>query len=259
MAPRETRKKTPEALKAGRQARKMTVSDASSAQLSALKAGAQAAETLARIEKKKAERLADENQQVCDLVARYSDKLYETASVGGRVQQDVIAGLGSVGLTELLNYFMRWFAEMSKESAGDKGFWYKNVAYTQTLPGMLGLAYYIVDNLLLHSKEELTERARKNNKAIMPFVPGPWRLTFNKLAGNLSTVGLATFARAIRYSLAESIDERAEKDAVLADQKSALDAANEREKLQRERADRSEKALEDAKKEIARIAAGVRG
>lgn len=254
--PRETRKRTGSALKDARQSRAMARPDN---QLSALKADAQANELIAKAEKKKAERLAAENEQVCDLVARFGDKLYETASVGGRVQQDVIAGLGSVGISELLNYFMRWFAEMSKEAAGDKGFWYRNVAYTQTLPGMLGLAYYIVDNLLQHSKEEMIERARKDNKAIMPYTAGPWRLTFNKLASNLSTIGLSTFARAIRYSLAESIDEQNEKNAVLADQRSALDAANERERLQKERADRAERALEDAKKEIAKIAAGVRG
>lgn len=256
---KESRRKTASALKAGRQNRAITAPAASGAIATAQKVELQAAEKLAREAARKAEKLEQDNQQVCDLVARYSDKLYETARVGGRVQKDVIAGLGSVGISELMNYFMRWFAEMSKESAGEKGFWYKNVGYTQSLPGMLGLAYYIVDNMLMHSKEETIERARKGNKAIMPFVASPWRLTFNQMAGNLSTIGLATFARAIRYSLAESVDERAEKDAVLADQKSALDAANEREKLQRERADRSEKALEDAKKEIARIAAGVRG
>lgn len=246
----ETRKKTGGAIKKSRQSRAMTA-PATEVQASAMRAAVQAAEVTAKSEKKKAERLEAENQQVCDLVARYSDKLFETASVGARVQKDVIASFGAVGTTELINYFMRWFAEMSKEAAGDKGFWYRNVAYTQTLPGMIGLVYYVVDTLLQSSKEEMTERARAQNKAIMPFVPGPWRLTFNQMANSLSTIGLATFARAVRYSLAESVDEQLEKDQVISDQKSALEASLEREKEAR-------RLLEAARKEAQELAARLK-
>lgn len=179
--------------------------------------------------------------------------LLSNASVTRRAVTDQLASLGSIGTNELMNVGMRAMAEWSKETEGEKGWWYRNVAYTQSLPGLLGSVVYLADVLLQKSKEDKAIEAIKAGKDpdARPFLPSDLRLGFSKWALMLSNLGLSNFVRALRYSYAENIDEQRIKSETIGQQDDRLKAAQAEKEEQR-------RLLEESRKEVEKLTAELR-
>jgi uncharacterized coiled-coil protein SlyX len=147
------------------------------------------------------------------------EKLQQSVSVSDRVQMDLISMTLGQSFNETLNFFIRWAAEASQQEKGDAGFIYRNVDLLQTLPGVAGMATYLINTLLLHSTEKEWRREKKI------YLPPGWRLGLNESAKVLSTLGLNNVFRALRYRWAESVDEKRESAEVLATQRETLEKA----------------------------------
>jgi len=179
--------------------------------------------------------------------------LLSNASVTRRAVTDQLASFGALGTNEVMNLGMRALAEWSKETEGDKGWWYRNVAYTQSMPGLLGTVVYLVDVLLQKSKEDKAIEVIKagKEKDARPYLPSDLRLGFSRWALMLSNLGLSNFVRALRYSYAENIDEQRIKSETIGQQDDRLKAAQAEKEEQR-------KLLEESKKEVERLTAELR-
>lgn len=147
------------------------------------------------------------------------EKLQQSVSVSDRVQMDLISMTLGQSFNETLNFFIRWAAEASQQEKGDAGFIYRNVDLLQTLPGVAGMATYLINTLMLHSTEKEWRREKKI------YLPPGWRLGLNESAKVLSTLGLNNVFRALRYRWAESVDEKRESAEVLATQRETLEKA----------------------------------
>lgn len=147
------------------------------------------------------------------------EKLQQSVSVSDRVQMDLISMTLGQSFNETLNFFIRWAAEASQQEKGDAGFIYRNVDLLQTLPGVAGMAAYLINTLMLHSTEKEWRREKKI------YLPPGWRLGLNESAKVLSTLGLNNVFRALRYRWAESVDEKRESAEVLATQRETLEKA----------------------------------
>lgn len=177
------------------------------------------------------------------------NKLLSTQSVGRRVVTDSLAVFGSVSSFELMNLGVRALAEWSKETEGEKGWLYRNVAYLQSLPGVVGAVAYLVDSLIQNSNQEKAAAlVAKGEAGAMPYVPGDFRRGFNQWSAMLVNLGLGNLARAIRYSISEGIDEQRIKSEVIGQQDDRIKA------LEAEKA----AALAEAQKEVARLTAELR-
>ncbi|HNN98388.1 MAG TPA: hypothetical protein PKI03_39255 [Pseudomonadota bacterium] len=155
------------------------------------------------------------------------NRLLSTTKVSNRATTDVLASGGAHVVHEGMNWIFRLIAEWSRESGGEEGWWYSNVAFTQSLPGLLGTALYVTDSLLQKNEED---KAATGKDGAEPYVPSELRLGFNKWALLLSNLGLSNFIRAMRYKYWENIDEQRIKSETIDTQKGQIDASRAREK-----------------------------
>jgi len=177
--------------------------------------------------------------------------ILSNASVNRRLLTDQLASFGALGTNEVMNIGMRALAEWSKKTEGEEGWFYRNVAYTQSMPGLLGTLAYLINILWTKSEENKSIEKMNKGEADTPYLPSDLNLGFSKWALMLSNLGLSNFVRALRYSYAENIDEQRIKSETIGQQDDRLKAAQAEREEQR-------KLLEESKKEVERLTAELR-